>query len=277
MATDKGVIEATDMFPFATNIHDEQENQEYLMEMLKCLRDVNVDHTAVGWYQSVNLDAALQPAFLETQAAYQSEIPNSHFLIYDHLRSAQGVPAIRAFRLRDSFLQAWREGHKFNGRIAHDLLADLVANHVVVELPIKIKVSAMDKLIMGTLAQDNELPEANILGSEAAHRLVLSRLAHNLLLSLDDSIAESNRVQHYVRSVGKQQQALAHQRQKRKADNVQRIQNSEAPLPEDDLVLNLKGISDPSRMGLLYSSVQLSSLLEVCEETFAAFKAKQSL
>lgn len=272
MSQDSGILEVTDMFPFGTNFADEVEQEEYLVEMLKSLRDVNVDHTAVGWYQSVNLDAPLQPAFIEAQAAYQSEIADSCLVVYDHLQSAQGVPSVRAFRLQEDFMRAWRDSQKHAGRVNQGLLADLVEQGIYEELPVKIAVSAMDKLLLSSLA----IPEPNVIGSENAHRLSLARLAQNLLLSLDDSIAESSRVQHYVRSIGRQQQLLATQIQKRRAENAQREQNGEAVLPEDDLVLNLKGISDPPRLGLLYSSIQLSGLLDQAEDYFAALKAKQS-
>lgn len=278
MTKDEGVLEVTDMFPFAPSITDEEEQEAYLMDMLRCLRDVNVDHTAVGWYQSVSLDAALQPSFLENQAAYQAEIPDSCFLVYDHLRSAQGPPALRAFRLSDNFMRAWRDAHKSpTGRVALGLLEDLIRNGLVVELEVKLTVSAIDKLLIGSMAESKEVPEANPIGSENAAKLMLARLAQNILLSLDESIAESSRVQHYIRSIGKQQQALAAQIQKRRAENAQRVQAGEAPLPEDEFQLNLKGISEPPRLGLVMSTAQLGSLLGVCEDVFESLAIKQTL
>lgn len=264
MAQDGGILEVTDIFPFALGITDEEEQEAYLLDMLRCLRDVNVDHTAVGWYQTVDLDAPIQPAFIENQAAYQSDIPNSCFLIYDHGRSAQGPPSVKAFRLTDLFMRAWREAHKSpSGRVHMGLIRDLVREGIVTELEVKISVSAMDKIIMTGLV--TEVPTPNFVGSATATNLIIARLSQNLLLSLDDSISESSRVQHYIRSVGKQQQLLANQIQKRRAENEQRAQNGESPLPEDDLHLNLKGITDPARLGLVVSNAQLESLLAVCD------------
>lgn len=278
MAKDEGILEVTDMFPFAPSITDEEEQEAYLMDMLRCLRDVNVDHTAVGWYQSISLDAAIQPSFLENQAAYQAEIPDSCFLVYDHLRSAQGPPAIRAFRLTDNFMRAWRDSHKSpTGRVSIGLLGDLIRDGLVRELEVKLAVSAIDKLLIGSMSESGEIPAANPVGSENASKLMLARLAQNILLSLDESIAESSRAQHYIRSVGKQQQALSAQIQKRRAENVQRVQAGEAALPEDEFQLNLKGISEPPRLGLVMSTAQLDSLLGVCDEVFECLALKQSL
>ncbi len=274
MSQDEGILEVTDMFPFAPAITDEEEQEAYLLDMLKCFRDINIDHSAVGWYQSVNLDAPIQPAFIESQAAYQLEIPNSCFLVYDHLLSAQGAPSIKAFRLKDTFMQAWKDGQRNpNGRVNQALIAELVEEGIVDELEVFISVSNIDKIILASLIEKGELPEANFLGSENAHRLVLTRLAQNLILSMDDSIAESSRTQHYIKLVGKQQQALA----KKLAENAQRIQIGEAPLPDSELQLNMKGIISPPRLGLVLSTAQLSSILGVCEEVVESIKLKQSL
>lgn len=274
MPQEEGILEVTDMFPFAAALADTEEEQEsYLLDMLKCLRDVNVDHTAVGWYQSVALDAPIQPAFVENQVAYQTAIPNSCFLVYDHLRSAQGPPCLRAFRLRDAYMRACRDAQRSaSGRVAHSLLVDLVQEGIVEELEVKIAVSAVDKLLMASLEEAGELPSPNVLGSENAAKLTVASLAQNLIVSLDESIAESSRVQHYVRSVGRQQQALAAQQQKRRAENAQRVQAGEPALPEDELQLNLRGISDPSRLGLLLCTAQMKSLLGVCEEVLSVRK-----
>lgn len=267
MTLESGVMEVTDMFPSQLSMAEDEDPDEYVLEMLKAFRDVNVDHNTVGWYQSINLDAPIQPSFIEGQAAYQSGIPNSCLIVYDHGRSAQGVPYLRAFRLTDIFLRAWRDSQKYSGRISHGLLRDLVGEGIFLELPVKIHVSSMDKLLLSSMIETGECPVGNVVGSENSIRLVLSRLAQNLLLSLDDSISESSRVQHYIKTVNKQKQHLASQIAKRRADG----------LPEDDLTLNLKGISDPSRLGLLYSSEQLGSLLEQCDEVFQVLQAKQSI
>lgn len=42
------------------------------------------------------------------------------------------------------------------------------------------------------------------------------------------------------------------------------------------MALNLRGLSDPPRLGLLYSSVQLSNLLAIGEELFDSIKTKEN-
>lgn len=264
MTQDSGVMEVTDMFPSPLAVGEDEDPDEYAMEMLKAMRDVNVDHTTVGWYQSINLDAPIQPSFIESQAAYQAGIPNSCVLVYDHGRSAQGPTFLRAYRLTDIFLRAWRDSQKYSGRVGHGLLKDLIEEGIFEELSVLISVSSMDKLMLASLFEAGECPAGNVAGSENAIRLVLSRLAQNLLLSLDDSISESSRIQHYIRAVNKQKQA---QLAKRRADGLSE---------EDAPPVSLKGISDPPRLGLLYSAEQLESLLVQCEDMFKVLEVKQT-
>lgn len=203
-----GILEVTDCFPYVTRAADEEDEDSYQIEMMKALRDVNVDHASVGWYQSTNFDAPLQGAFIEAQGLYQQEIANSVFLVYDHGRSTQGPPSLRAFRLQDSFLAAFK-----TTKPSPLSLGACLEEGIVVELDVKISLSAMDRLVISSI--HDELPASNHIGSIHACRLIMSRLSQNMVLALDESISESARVQHYVRSVSKQAQILAAQKQKR--------------------------------------------------------------
>jgi translation initiation factor 3 subunit H len=50
--------------------------------MMRCLRDVNIDHNAVGWYQSTYLGSYVDQALIQTQFSYQQNIPQSVIIIY---------------------------------------------------------------------------------------------------------------------------------------------------------------------------------------------------
>lgn len=204
------VLEITDMFPFAGRAADEEDEAAYQIDMMKALRDVNVDHTSVGWYQSTSLDAPVQAAFIEAQAGYQLEIPNSCFLVYDQMRSCQGPPCVRAFRLSDDFIGALKSNRRPSAPEFEDFLKP---DGIFVELPVKLACSAMERMMLASWA--GEVPGVNVLGSENAHKLLVGRLAQNMVVALDESISEAARVQHYVRVVGKQCQAISIQKQKR--------------------------------------------------------------
>jgi translation initiation factor 3 subunit H len=50
--------------------------------MMKSLREVNIDHNSVGWYQSTYLGSYVTQQLIETQFAYQQDIPNSVCIVY---------------------------------------------------------------------------------------------------------------------------------------------------------------------------------------------------
>jgi len=61
-------LEVTNCFPFPTRDDDgDDEGAEYQIDMMRCLREVNVDNNTVGWYQSTFLGTYLNESMIETQ------------------------------------------------------------------------------------------------------------------------------------------------------------------------------------------------------------------
>lgn len=127
------VLHVTHSFPFPTtepssdHHYDSEKNANsaaagvprsrqalhYQAEMVKCLREINVDANVVGWYQSANLGNFISKDFVENQYAYQSSTQYNErtvVLVHDAARSAQGALALRAFRLTKEFMNAMKEG-----------------------------------------------------------------------------------------------------------------------------------------------------------------------
>lgn len=74
---------------------------------MRCLRDINVDYYTVGWYQSTYLGSFLNKALIETQFNYQTTIKKCVVVVYDPLRTAQGVLSINAYRLTEGFMKLY--------------------------------------------------------------------------------------------------------------------------------------------------------------------------
>ena len=70
---------------------------EYQVDMMKNLRIVNVDHNAVGWYQSALLESFINQSMIESQYSYQKEIPNSVVVVYDPFSTTKGTSSICLF------------------------------------------------------------------------------------------------------------------------------------------------------------------------------------
>lgn len=89
-------------------------NIAYQSEMIRMLREVNVDAQSVGWYMSASMGNFISLAAIENQFFYQKE-PNERAvaLVHDISRSSQGSLNLRAYRLSPQFITAYKEG-KFN-------------------------------------------------------------------------------------------------------------------------------------------------------------------
>ena len=124
----KGVLEITNCFPFPTvdipaqdGHNDSQtnmaaaaprakQNTAYQNEMIKFLREVNVDANNVGWYTSTSMGNFVNLNTIENQFFYQKEMnERTVALVHDVSRSSQGSLSLRAYRLAPTFMTAFRE------------------------------------------------------------------------------------------------------------------------------------------------------------------------
>lgn len=86
-------------------------NLAYTNEMIKMMKEVNVDANNVGWYTSANLGNFVTTSFIENQYFYQSQSnERTVALVHDVSRSAQGALSLRAFRLSPTFMAAYKAG-----------------------------------------------------------------------------------------------------------------------------------------------------------------------
>lgn len=71
------------------------------IELLRVMRDVNMDHYVVGWYtqviyiqnryQSAPLNTFFTEDAVEAQFGFQESMPNSVVLVYDHVCTQHGM------------------------------------------------------------------------------------------------------------------------------------------------------------------------------------------
>lgn len=123
-----GLLEVTSCFPFATidapTTDDHRDNSTnlaaaaprakaniaYQNEMIKLLREVNVDANNVGWYTSTSMGNFINLNTIENQFFFQKD-PNERAiaLVHDVSRSSQGSLSLRAYRLSPAFIAAYKE------------------------------------------------------------------------------------------------------------------------------------------------------------------------
>lgn len=91
-------------------MEDEADAASYQENMMRCLREVNVDNNTVGWYQSSTLGSYQTQELIETFVSYHDSIRKCVCIVYDPQRSARGTISLRAIRLRDGFIDLFKEG-----------------------------------------------------------------------------------------------------------------------------------------------------------------------
>lgn len=123
-----GTLQVTNCFPFPTvdlpaqDGHQDsasssaaaapraKSNLAYQNEMIKYLREVNVDANNVGWYTSTSMGNFVNLNTIENQFSYQREMnERTVALVYDVSRSSQSTLSLRAFRLSPAFMTAFKE------------------------------------------------------------------------------------------------------------------------------------------------------------------------
>lgn len=126
----QGILQATNAFPFPTvdvphtdNHHNDnaasnlaaaapraKANTNYQNEMIRNLREVNVDANSVGFYTSANMGNFVNLNLIENQYHYQKEMnERSVAIVHDVSRSSQGSLSVRAFRLSSVFMAAYKD------------------------------------------------------------------------------------------------------------------------------------------------------------------------
>ena len=87
-------------------------NVAYQNEMIKLMREVNVDAQSVGWYISTSMGNFVNANFVENQAFFQKQADErtAVALVFDVSRSVVGSLSLKAYRLSEKFLASYREG-----------------------------------------------------------------------------------------------------------------------------------------------------------------------
>ncbi|TYH55520.1 hypothetical protein ES332_D09G240700v1 [Gossypium tomentosum] len=241
------VLEVTNCFPFPIREEDEEieaDGANYQLEMMRCLGVVFPWHifryqsTILGSYQTVEL--------IETFMNYQENIRRCVCIIYDPSRSNQGVLALKALKLSDSFMELYR-ANSFTGEKLRE--KNLSWMDIFEEIPIKVSNSALISAFMTELESDTPVTQCDYDRLQLSSNPYMERNMEFLIECMDDLSVEQQKFQFYYRSLSRQQAQQQAWLQKRRADNMQRKAAGEDPLPEEDPSNPIfKPIPEPSRL-----------------------------
>ncbi|KAH9680093.1 eukaryotic translation initiation factor 3 subunit H [Citrus sinensis] len=243
------VLEVTNCFPFPIQEEDEEieaDGANYQLEMMRCLREVNVDNNTVGWYQSTMLGCFQTAELIETFLNYQENIRRCVCIIYDPSRSNQGALAFKALKLSDSFMDLYRSNN-FTGEKLREKNLSWV--DIFEEIPVKVSNSALISAFMTELEPDTPVTQRDYDRLQLSSSPFLERNMEFLIECMDDLSVEQQKFQFYYRSLTRQQAQQQSWLQKRRDENKARKAAGEEPLPEEDPSNPIfKPIPEPPRL-----------------------------
>ncbi|KAF2266821.1 hypothetical protein CC78DRAFT_614637 [Lojkania enalia] len=307
-----GVLQITNSFPFpsvdipAADGHQDtasnlaagapraKSNATYQNEMIKFLREVNVDANNVGWYTSTSMGNFVNVNMIENQHFYQKELnERTVALVHDVSRSSQGSLSLRAFRLSPSFMAAYKEG-KFTTESLQK--SGLRYQDILIELPVTVHNSHLATSLLhqlpsdapkeelpfppnlATLQQDPNTPQPplypNFDSLDLSIDPFLEKTCDLLLESIENHHTELNNHQYYQRSLGREQAKITAWQQKRKAENAARAAAKQPLLPEDEWQRLFKLPTEPSRLDVLLNSRQVEQYARQVDGFTASVSSK---
>jgi translation initiation factor 3 subunit H len=123
---------------------------KYQKDMLKHLRDVNVDNNSMGFYRSSQgLGGFIDKQFVEDMIEYYRAIRHSFVLVFDPWFSQKGSLKLKAYRLREEFYRVY-ETQSFT-QATFDSLGQ---STILEEIPIVITNSPLANVFLWDLKDD---------------------------------------------------------------------------------------------------------------------------
>jgi len=246
-------LEVTNCFPFPARIDDQEEENdeagaEYQRDMMRCLREVNVDNNTVGWYTATYLGSFLSEAMIETQYNYQATIKKCVVLVFDPLKTSQGLLSLEAYRLTQPFMELYKSQATKTFTKESFEEAGLTFNDIFEQIPIKIHNSYLINALLYDM-KDTDATSATFERLNLSSNPFLEKNLEFINECLDDLSTEQTKYQLYLRNVQRQMHAYM---QKKKAEGED----------EEDIAQQFKSIPQPNRLESLLITNQINNYCE---------------
>ncbi|EFN54737.1 hypothetical protein CHLNCDRAFT_24150 [Chlorella variabilis] len=254
-------LEITDCFPYPGNAGEEEqeavgEGESYQLEMMRCMREVNADNNTVGWYQSTISGSFQVVEIIETFVSYMESLDRCVCIVYDITAAAGGALGLKAIRLSEAFVEAYREGSLTIEKIR---AKGLSWRDMFVEIPITVHNSTMAAALAAEIAPSSA---ATTLDCERLNLGVAPLLEKNLEYlndCLDDLMVEQGKLSMHQNQLRRQQQAIAQFKMQRRQENMARRAAGEEPLSEEPPEGMFKPVAEPNQLDNMLLSNQMAS------------------
>jgi len=263
-------LEITHCFPFPSGTDETVDDEDFQLTMMRRLRQVNVDHQHVGWYQSSQFGNFLSPQLLESQFSYQTSIDESICLIFDTAKTAQGFLSLKAYRMTRDAIKMFKEND-----FSPDSIKDLHISFetMLSQVPIVIKNSHLINALLLDMQEKLPLSSGGAQYLDLGTATTLETQIRSMMDSVDELNQESIKFNKHQNLVLKQFQEKTRFIQKRQLENQARVARGEDPLPEEDIGKVFKNVPAPSRLNPLILSGTIAftadEVSEFCSQSLA--------
>lgn len=256
-------LEVTDSFPFPSNLGDDDadsgpDGENYQLEMMRCLREINVDSNTVGWYQSTVSGSYQVVEIVETFISFMESLERCICIVYD-VSSNVGSGAVKAIRLTDAFVEAYREGSLTVEKI---IAKKLSWKDVFIEIPVSVHNSRLAMALAAEIEPPSGINQLDLDKLALGPGQALEKNLEYLSDCLDDLVGEQNKISVYHNQLRRHQQQIAQWKLARRAENQNRRAAGEEPLPEDPPEGEFKKPAEPSQLDSMLLSNQMSVYAE---------------
>mmetsp|Transcript_17243 Transcript_17243/g.22435 ORF Transcript_17243/g.22435 Transcript_17243/m.22435 type:complete len:336 (-) Transcript_17243:84-1091(-) len=252
-----GALEITHSFPFPDSKHHNKNNSgddgiaaedaagleghEFQLEMMRMLREVNVDNNCVGWYQSMYLGIYSTSNLLENQLSYQTDLsPNAVVILYDPMQTTNGSMVLKCYRLSDECIASKkRDDNTF-----------INPKNIFEEIPVILTNPGLVRALLTDISVGEHPTGLNTknglyeLGSETSlERLDMStnpyleKHLEFLCGWVDELASEQHKFQYYTRQLSRNEKGNKKSHSKKAADDADAWASNEAPRRLESLLL----------------------------------------
>lgn len=183
-----------------TQSQGQEDTEQYQIDMLRRLREVNVDSNTVGWYQTTHLGQFFSDQVIETQYLYQTQIPHSVLLVFDPLQANIGKAALKAYRLAPTFVYRFAEAKEHGPQYLADFPSAEMFEEipVVVRSPLLVEAFLVDWAISDPFSTTTQLDTLDL-----ENQAFLEKNVQLLIGSLQDLAEEHQKLQMFERNAAR--------------------------------------------------------------------------
>ncbi|KKF96886.1 Eukaryotic translation initiation factor 3 subunit H [Ceratocystis platani] len=263
----------------------------YQTDMIRKLKEVNIDANAIGWYTSATMGNFFNLSLIENQYHYQKDNQSAIALVHDVSRSSQGTLNLRAFRLTPAFMAAYKE-NKFTTETLQK--SKMSFKDMLVEVPIVIHNSHLlttflhqipQNIASGDIPKPRSLaeiengpiklpPYSSIDNLDLTIDPFLEKTCDLLLESIESHYTDLNNFQFYQRQLAREQAKITQWQTKRKQENATRAMLKQPPLAEDEWQRLFKLPQEPSKLDGMLNAKQVEQYAKQVDGFTANVSAK---